>query len=90
MSKALIRITDLYTNATANGATVPIQANGSTTLNVGGLPVYEMHTPLAPLPDQTIPPFNTVFHNGQPLVGQTDQTVQSGVFVLGDLTTTIG
>ncbi|HHG84048.1 MAG TPA: hypothetical protein ENJ82_04800 [Bacteroidetes bacterium] len=89
MPKLLVRITDIYLNASMNGAAAPIVAPGSSTLFVGGLPALQMTDSINPFPDMPLPNTNTVFHNGTPLVGMNDQTAQGGSFLLGLPTVTI-
>jgi len=90
MGKPIIRITDLYTNPTMQGATAPIAAPGSTSLFVGSLPVVQLTDAITPFPDMALPNTNTVFHNGTPLNATADQTSLSGVFLLGLPTVLIG
>lgn len=89
MPKPLIKITDLYINPAMSGAASPIAAMGSTTLFVEGFPVVQMTDALSPVTDMAAPNPNTVFHNGVPLIGQTDLTSFPGNFLIGTITVLI-
>ena len=89
MPTPIMRTQDLYTNAAMQGAVAPIASVGTASLWVEGRPVIQITDQLLPVPDQALPTGKTVYHNGLPLVGQLDPTLNSGQMILGALTTFI-
>jgi uncharacterized Zn-binding protein involved in type VI secretion len=90
MGKPIVKITDMYTNPTMQGASAPIACPGSTSLFVSNLPVVQLTDAITPIPDMALPGPVTVLHNGSPLNTMGGQTSQGGVLLTGTMTVLIG
>jgi len=90
MGKPLVKVTDMYTNPTMQGASAPIACPGSTSLFVANMPAVQMTDAITPIPDVALPGPVTVMHNNTPLNTMGGQTGQGGVLLTGTMTVLIG
>ncbi|MEL6559876.1 MAG: hypothetical protein AAFQ94_16930 [Bacteroidota bacterium] len=90
MSKPIVRVGDLYTNPSMQGASTAIVCPGALTVIVNGRPVVQVTDSLMPIPDMALPGISTVFHNNLPLNSLGGQTMQGGALLSGSTDVLIG